>query len=113
MTLAIDREARLLPTATSFCASGLIMPLADCSLGFVKILRDRTEQHRAEERLRENEERFRLLATNIPQLVFRSGPDGSRTWGSPQWMDFTGLSLGESVGFGWLRAGHAPDRGGT
>jgi PAS domain S-box-containing protein len=90
-------------------ASGLTMPLEDRSLGFVKILRDRTEQHQAEARLRENEERFRILATSIPQLVFRSRGDGNRTWGSPQWVEFTGLSLKESVGFGWLDAIHPDD----
>jgi len=71
---------------------------------------DRTDQHRAEQRLRENEERFRLLATSIPQLVFLTRPDGDRTWGSPQWIAFTGLSLEDSLGFGWLDAIHPDDR---
>lgn len=92
-----------------FWASGLMMPLADRAAGFVKILRDFTDQHEVEARLRDSEERFRLLATNIPQLVFRSRPDGSRIWGSPQWIEFTGLSLGESVGHGWLDAVHPDD----
>ena len=93
-----------------FWASGLLMPLAPPGIGFVKILRDRTDSHRAELRLRESEERFRLLATNIPQLVFRSDPDGIRTWGSPQWVAFTGLRLEESLGVGWLDAIHPDDR---
>ena len=59
--------------------------------------------------LREREERFRLLATNIPQLVFRAEPDGLRTWSSPQWIAFTGLSLDASLGFGWLDAIHPDD----
>src|SRR5689334_17174659 len=78
---------------TRFWASGLMMRLEDRSQGFVKILRDRTEHHLAEERIRQSEERFRLLATNIPQLVFRGLGDGSRTWPSPQWIDFTGLNV--------------------
>ncbi|MDQ0995221.1 PAS domain S-box-containing protein [Phyllobacterium ifriqiyense] len=90
-------------------ASGLTMPLEDRSLGYVKILRDRTEHHQAEARLRENEERFRVLATSIPQLVFRSRADGDRTWGSPQWVEFTGLGLKESVGYGWMDAIHPDD----
>jgi len=94
-------------------ASGLLMPLADREVGFVKILRDRTEQHRAEELLRENEERFRVLAVSIPQLVFRTRPNGERTWGSPQWSVFTGLSLPESLQLRWLDAVHPDDRDAT
>jgi PAS domain S-box-containing protein len=95
-----------------FWASGLMMPLKD-GPGFVKITRDRTEQYHASQRLRENEERFRLLATSIPQLVFQTRHDGFRTWGSPQWIEFTGLSLDDSVGFGWLDAIHPDDRAAT
>jgi PAS domain S-box-containing protein len=98
---------------TRFWASGLMMRLEDPAEGFVKILRDRTDQHFANERLRASEERFRLLATNIPQLVFRSLADGSRTWPSPQWIDFTGLGSEQSMGFGWLDALHPDDRDAT
>ena len=73
------------------------------------MLRDRTQQHISELKLKENEQRFRVLATNIPQLVFRSRPDGRRTWGSPQWIEFTGLDLPASEGFGWLDAIHPDD----
>jgi PAS domain S-box-containing protein len=106
---AEDDRWQMRKDGTRFWAGGLMMPLAEREAGFVKILRDRTQEHIAQTRLRESEERFRLLATNIPQLVFRSEPDGFRTWGSPQWIEFTGLSLGESVGLGWLDAVHPDD----
>ena len=96
-----------------FWGSGLLMPLDDPAMGFLKIMRDRTPQHEAEARLAESEERFRLLATNIPQLVFRSRGSGWRIWGSPQWEVFTGLSLEASMQFGWLDAIHADDREAT
>ena len=98
---------------TRFWASGLLMQLDDRSQGFVKILRDHTEKHLAEDRVRRSEERFRLLATNVPQLVFRGLSDGSRTWPSPQWIDFTGLGVEASLGLGWLDAIHPDDRDGT
>jgi PAS domain S-box-containing protein len=63
--------------------------------------------------LHENEERFRLLATHIPQLVFRSRPNGDRTWGSPQWIEFTGMGLDESLEHGWIDAVHPDDRDAT
>jgi PAS domain S-box-containing protein len=107
---ALDERWHQRKDGARFWASGLLVRLRDADRGFVKIARDRTEQHEASQRLRENEERFRLLATSIPQLVFLTRPDGDRTWGSPQWIEFTGLSLEESLKFGWLDAVHADDR---
>ena len=92
-----------------FWGSGLMMPLRNGD-GFVKMMRDRTAQHCGEIELRESEERFRMLATTIPQLVFRSRQDGARTWGSPQWVVYAGLSDADSRGFGWLDAIHPDDR---
>ena len=89
------------------------MPLTAPDFGFVKILRDLSQQHRNELLLRQSEELFRTLATSIPQLVFRSMSDGTRTWGSPQWSVFTGLAFSESVDFGWLDAVHPEDRDAT
>jgi PAS domain S-box-containing protein len=98
---------------TRFWASGLMMSLNDPAEGFVKILRDRTEKHLADEQLRASEERFRLLATHIPQLVFRCRSDGSRTWPSPQWIEFTGVGFAESLEMGWLDGLHPDDREGA
>ncbi len=110
---AEDERWQMRKDGTRFWASGLLMPLTDPSRGFVKILRDRTAQHRADERLQESEELFRVLATSIPQLVFRSKPAGARTWPSPQWCVFTGLSFADSLGLGWLEAIHPDDREAT
>ena len=110
---AEDDRWHMRKDGSRFWASGLLMPLEDSAAGFVKIARDRTERHRAEERLRESEERFRLLATSIPQLVFLSRPDGARTWPSPQWIDFTGVGFEDSLGLGWLDAIHPDDREAT
>jgi PAS domain S-box-containing protein len=95
---------------TRFFASGLLLPLADRAQGFVKILRDRSRRHDLEQRVRDSEELFRLLATNIPQLVFRSKASGERTWPSPQWCAYTGMGFEESLHFGWLEAIHPEDR---
>jgi len=106
---ALDERWHQRKDGSRFWASGLLMPLKTGE-GFVKITRDRSEQHAAEQKLRENEQRFRVLATSIPQLVFRTRPDGDRTWGSPQWVDFTGLDQEHSLGHGWMDAIHPDDR---
>jgi PAS domain S-box-containing protein len=107
---AEDDRWHLRKDGSCFWGSGLLMPFRNGRSGFLKILRDRTEQHRAIEALRESEARFRLLATSIPQLVFRSRATGERTWGSPQWEIYAGLSDQESHDFGWLEALHPDDR---
>lgn len=60
--------------------------------------------------LRETESRLQVLMEGIPQLVWRAAPDGDWTWSSPQWSDFTGLTLEQSKGTGWLDAIYPIDR---
>jgi PAS domain S-box-containing protein len=91
-----------------FWGSGLMMPLKD-ALGFLKIMRDQTARKEAEQALEESELRFRTLVEHIPQLVFRSKGIGERTWGSPQWIAFTGLSEAKSLGLGWMEVVHPDD----
>jgi hypothetical protein len=50
-------------------------------------------------------------AASLPQLVFRCFGDGRQIWPSPQWVEFTGLGVEESLGLGWLNAIHTEDRG--
>jgi PAS domain S-box-containing protein len=108
---AADERWHIKQDGSLFWATGQLTPLRNGGLhGFLKILRDQTEQRLTAERLRASEERFRTLAEGIPQLVWRSRSNGERTWGSPQWVAYSGLSLEESVGFGWLDAVHVEDR---
>jgi PAS domain S-box-containing protein len=109
---ADDERWHLRKDGSVFWGSGLLMPLRRGG-GFLKIMRDRTEQHLAQARLAVSEERFRILATSIPQLVFRTRPSGARSWGSPQWEVYAGLSDADSREFGWLEAVHPDDRAAT
>jgi PAS domain S-box-containing protein len=81
--------------------------------GYLKIGQDVTQRREVEEALRESEARFRTLATSMPQLVFRSKSTGERTWNSPQWEAFTGLSDMQCRGLGWLDAIHPDDQAAT
>jgi PAS domain S-box-containing protein len=79
----------------------------------VERLRVLAQTRRSSASLRESEERYRTLATQIPQLVFRSKSSGERTWGSPQWVSYAGMSEEASVGLGWMDAVHPQDREAT
>lgn len=92
---------------------GTVTPLRneDGSIrAFVKIGQDVTERRNAQEALSATEARMRSLLTGIPQMVFRSWGTGERIWGSPQWIEYTGLSFEESLGYGWVEALHPDDR---
>lgn len=80
-----------------------------------RVLGDRLAQRTHEletnaQALNDSESRFSLLVDGIPQLVWRSLDGGEWTWASPQWVDYTGLSVEDSVGAGWLKALHPDDR---
>ncbi|MFZ4857885.1 MAG: transporter substrate-binding domain-containing protein [Desulfuromonadaceae bacterium] len=74
------------------------------------IIHDITERKRAEDALRESESEFRSLAEAMPQIVWITRPDGWNIFFNKQWMDYTGLTLEESCGHGWIKPFHPDDR---
>lgn len=77
---------------------------------FVVVFDNITERKRSEEALRASEQEFRELAEAMPQVVWITRPDGWVTYFSRQWMEYTGLSLEESLGHGWITPFHPDDR---
>jgi PAS domain S-box-containing protein len=67
-------------------------------------------RRRAEGRIRESEERFRLMADSAPWMVWMSDPDGTRTYFNSGWLDTTGRRLEDELGEGWSAAVHPDDR---
>ena len=59
---------------------------------------------RAEERLRENELRFRTMISAVPSLTFEADVDGNNIFVSDQWLAYTGMTAEETAGRGFIRA---------
>ncbi|MGV7164014.1 PAS domain-containing protein [Xanthomonas citri] len=74
------------------------------------LLQDITERKQADAALRESEVRHRYLIGSLAQAVWESDAHGVVTADSPSWRAYTGQSLEEWVGYGWLDAIHPDDR---
>jgi len=68
------------------------------------------ERERAEDALRRSEDRLRLVIDTLPALVWSKLPDGSADFLNQRFREYTGLSLAEGLGWGWLNAFHPEDR---
>jgi PAS domain S-box-containing protein len=73
-------------------------------------LRDISERKQAEVALRASEEEFRSLAESMPQIVWITRADGSSNYFNQQWMDYTGLTRKESLGYGWKTSVHPEEQ---
>jgi len=88
-----------------------ISPISDATgaiVGASKIARDITTQKRAEQVLRESEERFHAMLNGIPQLAWTAEPDGYIFWYNQRWYDYTGTTREQTEGWDWQNV-HDPE----
>jgi two-component system CheB/CheR fusion protein len=77
--------------------------------GHVGVSPDITDRKEAEEALRANEERFRNVADNVPQVIWTNSADGFANYFNRRWYEYSGLSYDESAGPGWQSIVHPED----
>jgi PAS domain S-box-containing protein len=80
-------------------------------VGLVFSLRETTSHVRARQAVRESEERFAAMADAAPVLIWMAGPDKRCTWFNKQWLDFTGCTMAQEFGNGWIDGVHPDDFG--
>lgn len=74
------------------------------------VLTDITDSLRAKDELRESEQQFHTLTDAMPQIVWITKPCGRNIYLNQQWVDYTGLTLNESYGYGWIKPFHPDDQ---
>ena len=79
-------------------------------IGFIGTCIDITEHRETVEQLRESRARFKTLAESLPQFIWTCLRDGHTDYLSRQWLDYTGRSESQQLGFGWLEQVHPDDR---
>ena len=70
---------------------------------------DITEEKRAEEALRESEEKFRLLSDTAPALIWFDDPQGNCLYVNQYYLDFSGKTIDEICGMRWQLNLHPDD----
>ncbi len=75
----------------------------------VCVFADVAERQRAEQRLRESEERYRQLFEAAPQIIWRNEPDGGKSHFNPLWLKLTGQLPEQTLRDGWMDAIHPED----
>lgn len=63
----------------------------------------------AGEALRESEARFRDVADTAPVILWMSGPDKGGIFYNKGWLEFTGRTMEQEFGTGWLEGVHPED----
>ncbi len=64
---------------------------------------------KAQKDLKESEERFRTMADHAPGMVWMTDAEGSCTYLSRSWYEFTGQDPEKSLGQGWMDVLHPED----
>jgi PAS domain S-box-containing protein len=76
----------------------------------VTTLQDVTLQRRVAQQAQASDERLRLLADVVPDLLWSSDEAGRVDWYNQRWLDYTGQSAARAQEDGWLAAIHPDDR---
>jgi PAS domain S-box-containing protein len=112
---------RVRKNGSRFWANAVIDAIKDGDgrlIGFAKITRDITERVNAARELEEARiaqsrlqqmEAIRLVIDTIPALVWSSLPDGTVDFTSRRWLEYTGLSSEQALGWGYTAAIHPED----
>jgi PAS domain S-box-containing protein len=71
---------------------------------------DSTDRMLAQEKLRESEQRFRLIADSAPVPIWVTKLDRTRSFANQAYLDFLGLPFEEAIAFDWRKRLHPDDQ---
>ncbi len=74
------------------------------------IIRDITERKANEARIIKSQEFYLSLFEQVPMLMWRASPNGQLNYVNQRWLDFTGKTKEEELGFNWTNGIHPEDR---
>ena len=88
---------------------GRSRPWSELELKRARTLRAQLLQRRASCGSAWSELRFRFLADTMPQLIWTAKSDGNVDYYNQRWLNYTGMSIEQSLDWGWESAVHPDD----
>lgn len=74
------------------------------------LIEEQGEASVARDQRDDQEQRFKVLADTMPQMVWATPPDGLPDYFNARWYEFTGASLGSTEGANWTSVFHPDDQ---
>src|SRR6202171_1468648 len=94
----------------SWPAGGLCSVTRTAPVAILVINNDITKRKRAEEVAQRSEKELRDVVNAVPAFVWSTLPDGAVDFVNERWLEFTGLSPQDALGWNWQAAVHPDDR---
>ncbi|HEY9763633.1 MAG TPA: ATP-binding protein [Trichocoleus sp.] len=107
-----SEDVRVMTSLADFTATALLLQRQTREL-LARQVADLIEQRQTEGDLRESEARLQSIANLVPDLLWDSEPDGSTNWYNQRWLEYTGQTFEQAIGWGWMDAIHPDDREGS
>jgi PAS domain S-box-containing protein len=104
----LKRDGREETAGLTACYNPLFDEAGDIA-GIFGVVTSVSEEERTRERLRESEERFRLIADAAPVPMWVTQLDRSRSFVNRAYVDFLGITYEEAVSFDWRTIIHPDD----
>jgi PAS domain S-box-containing protein len=114
-TVVRFREPSVWEAYKWYIISGISLIILEAAL-ITALLWHRARRRKAEaevvaalEAAQESEQRFRHVANTAPVMIWMAGTDKGCNYVNQPWLDFTGRSLTQELGNGWLESIHPED----
>ena len=83
--------------------------IADTVVYPLKPIRNKNVMDKEFNTIPASEDFLRTMIDKIPTLAWSCWPDGTTEFLNQRWLDYTGLSMEEALGWGWKAVIHAED----
>ena len=85
-------------------------PVSGEPIAIGAVMRDMRPELAAKQALADSEHLLRTITTAAPTALWMSDEKGMFTYHNQTWLDWTGRSLDENLGMGWLHSVHSEDQ---